>query len=386
MDKKFDLLKFMWCIKTMHPTMGLKQNVQNVFNINNHSTLQPLNLSTFKPLNPSTIKLPAFTMAEILLSLTIIGVVAAITLPSLTGNINERTWKTQKKALYARMSQAIALMPNLNGYGIGETDTQTANNATKAFITNGLAKVYKINNICDNNSLKKCGFPDKIKTLRTSGSYSTIVTPTKLTSLNPLFNVNTADIKYSQIDTKSVAFETQNGESILAFYNPTCSYALASPADSSYKSLLQPTMCANLIYDVNGRKGPNEIGKDMGFITVFYPTDSIVTSLDPIAGWFYLDQTASRPEFSISAANAGCRKYGSRYGADNSRMANFYELATFFINEQLISDNNSSFVSSTFADDTNLYIVKMQSGTVDKVPSTRFISSDLRYFMCVKQY
>ena len=42
----------------------------------------------------------AFTMAEILLSLTIIGVVAAITLPSLTGNINERTWNTQRKALY----------------------------------------------------------------------------------------------------------------------------------------------------------------------------------------------------------------------------------------------------------------------------------------------
>ena len=35
-----------------------------------------------------------FTMAEILLSLTIIGVVAAITLPSLMANINERTWNT----------------------------------------------------------------------------------------------------------------------------------------------------------------------------------------------------------------------------------------------------------------------------------------------------
>lgn len=55
----------------------------------------------------------AFTMAEILLSLTIIGVVAAITLPSLTGNINERTWNTQRKALYARMSQAISLMPGI---------------------------------------------------------------------------------------------------------------------------------------------------------------------------------------------------------------------------------------------------------------------------------
>ncbi len=61
--------------------------------------------------------LTAFTMAEILLSLTIIGVVAAITLPSLTGNINERTWNTQRKALYARMTQAISLMPALNGYG-----------------------------------------------------------------------------------------------------------------------------------------------------------------------------------------------------------------------------------------------------------------------------
>ena len=59
----------------------------------------------------------AFTMAEILLSLTIIGVVAAITLPSLMGNINERTWNTQRKALHARMSQAIAMMPQLNGYG-----------------------------------------------------------------------------------------------------------------------------------------------------------------------------------------------------------------------------------------------------------------------------
>ena len=66
---------------------------------------------------PLWMALSAFTMAEILLSLTIIGVVAAITLPSLTGNINERTWNTQRKALYARFSQAIALMPALNAYG-----------------------------------------------------------------------------------------------------------------------------------------------------------------------------------------------------------------------------------------------------------------------------
>ena len=82
----------------------------------------------------------AFTMAEILLSLTIIGVVAAITLPSLTGNINERTWNTQRKALYARFSQAMALMPSLNGYGTlaaDESGSITEDNIAETFITAG---------------------------------------------------------------------------------------------------------------------------------------------------------------------------------------------------------------------------------------------------------
>ncbi len=97
---------------------------------------------------PLWMELSAFTMAEILLSLTIIGVVAAITLPSLTGNINERTWNTQRKALYARMSQAVALMPSLSGYGtLTEESSSGADDAVdtaaETFITSGLSKVLK---------------------------------------------------------------------------------------------------------------------------------------------------------------------------------------------------------------------------------------------------
>ena len=93
-------------------------------------------------------KILAFTMAEILLSLTIIGVVAAITLPSLTGNINERTWNTQRKALYARFSQAIALMPALNSYGTYSQETDSAGStsitdtAAETFITDGFEFRY----------------------------------------------------------------------------------------------------------------------------------------------------------------------------------------------------------------------------------------------------
>ena len=98
-------------------------------------------------------------MAEILLSLTIIGVVAAITLPSLMANINERTWNTQRKALYARMSQAIAMMPQIAGYGTltvttdEDGSTTVTDTATESFLTEGLSKVLKINNICDNAHL-----------------------------------------------------------------------------------------------------------------------------------------------------------------------------------------------------------------------------------------
>ena len=75
--------------------------------------------------------------------------------------MNEKTWTAKRKALYSRMSQAIALMPSLNGYGVGATEEETAQNATQAFITDGLSKVLKISNICDSENLKKCGFPDK---------------------------------------------------------------------------------------------------------------------------------------------------------------------------------------------------------------------------------
>ena len=55
----------------------------------------------------------AFTMAEILISLTIIGVIAAITPPALKASINKSTWNTQRKALYTRISQAISMMGSL---------------------------------------------------------------------------------------------------------------------------------------------------------------------------------------------------------------------------------------------------------------------------------
>ncbi len=267
----------------------------------------------------------AFTMAEILLSLTIIGVVAAITLPSLTGNINERTWNTQRKALYARMSQAIALMPALNGYGTlteGNESTSAVDTAAETFVTEGLSKVLKINNICDNEHLADCGIPNKITNLVGTN----IDIPKKLSELNSgNISFTYSSVTVSLIDTKAAAFETANGESILLFYNPVCRGSL------NESSMMNPqlTMCANFIYDLNGNKGPNTVGKDIGFISAYYPSD-----VEIVAPYPYSRDVNGKYKFSDAAK--ACTDLDSEY-----RLPNITEYSSMFANLKLLSNGNS---------------------------------------------
>ena len=48
-----------------------------------------------------------FTLAEVLITLTIIGVVAAITIPSLIQNYQYRAWTAQLKKSYATLNQGF---------------------------------------------------------------------------------------------------------------------------------------------------------------------------------------------------------------------------------------------------------------------------------------
>lgn len=76
-------------------------------------------------------------------------------------------------------------MPALNGYGTlkeGE-DGSVEDTAAETFITEGLSKVLKINNICDSEHFADCGIVSKIATINASN----ITTPTTLNGLNPTF-------------------------------------------------------------------------------------------------------------------------------------------------------------------------------------------------------
>ena len=259
----------------------------------------------------------AFTMAEILLSLTIIGVVAAITLPSLTGNINERTWNTQRKALYARFSQAMPLIDSLNGYANAET-----------FITGALGKVIKINNICDKEHLSDCGIASTFVNL----AASTLDIPTTLNELNPALTSVDLDLTasgsshyiFSGNNTDAAAFETGNGESIVVYYNPTCVGDMGE-TDNYY---VQRKICAHFIYDLNGSKGPNTVNKDIGFMTAIYPTGTVV------AAPFVHPQDASTALVFYDEAAALCTQQDAEY-----RMPNLWELISMMAARKMIGED-----------------------------------------------
>ncbi len=319
-----------------------------------------------------------FTMAEILLSLTIIGVVAAITLPSLMANINERTWNTQRKALYARLSQAIGMMPSIGGYGTftydGTTSSITADTAAETFLTEGLSKVLKINNICDYQHLADCGIASNYTNL--AGTTKTWSSAPTLGELNSMFTSGTytdTNATYqnpqSYIDTKAAAFETQNGESVLLFYNPLCT------ADVEGKNwhYSQPKMCANFIYDLNGNKGPNAVGKDIGFITALYPTDSNV-----VAPYALSTNAASGSAIKQTEASKACTTQDPE-----SRLPNKDELSSMFYNMKLLGITFGNFWSGSV-------VSSGESGTAwyqffDPGYRGLYLRSNIHYVRCVKR-
>jgi len=291
-------------------------------------------------------------MAEILLSLTIIGVVAAITLPSLTGNINERTWNTQRKALFARMSQAISLMPSMNGYGVsggvGSGSSMVADNATETFLTAGLSKVLKINNICDHEHVQDCGIVSTINTM--AGSQLTV--PLDLYTLDGKFSntgIQVGASTYSTPNYVAAAFETQNGESIITYYNANCRTMVINDehwgAYGIVTNVAEPVMCANFIYDLNGSKGPNTVGKDIGFMTVFNASDSIVVAPMPSS------ITKASEGSTWSTASSACTTQNS-----DSRLPNIDEASSLLINKNLIGLTGSeSYWSSSVYDATRAW-------------------------------
>ena len=264
-------------------------------------------------------------------------------------------------------------MPSLNSYGLGATQEETNSKAAETFISSGLNKVLKINNICDSEHLTDCGIPTKITTLQGS----TLIFPTNLTELNDKFTSTTTTTggyiytpPQPEINTNAAAFETANGESIAIFYNPACQPDM-NEIGSFYT---QSKMCANFIFDLNGNKGPNTVGKDIGFITALYSTDPIVVMPVPLVNDAESGTQLKLRENGTSPALSACRKQDS-----DSRLPNKDELTAMFYNKNLINLQNNDYWSGEVVGQ-NAWGVKMHAGTREIKPY-----NTTRYVRCIKR-
>jgi len=179
-----------------------------------------------------------FTLAEVLLTLGIIGVVAAITLPTLVNNIQEAQYKTAAKKAYSAAQNAYNSAISENGGGFGPFSTGTELSYTKF---NAIKSKMNVIKECRNGS----------------GSFG------KCWAKNGVGKVDA-------VSTGCQGF-------IVSFQNANTSFVTADGTAWMLYSYSDTTGADYIAVDVNGAKPPNDWGKD-AFIMTIYDTKLVLNS------------------------------------------------------------------------------------------------------------
>ncbi len=189
----------------------------------------------------------AFTLAEVLITLGIIGVVAAMTIPTLVANYQAKSWGTAATVFERKLEEALKTMntqQSLAGY-----------TTTEDFVAE-LSKHFKILKTCDNTKLTDC-FSDTVYWGGGTATPEEVDMSVVKTSKN-----------FGQNDwgTNIVGVQFANGTNALIAYNP-----ITHSDDSTvkvckqdpYSNQITGSDCLAILYDTSGYKSPNTSGKDL---------------------------------------------------------------------------------------------------------------------------
>ncbi|MEE3349242.1 MAG: type II secretion system protein [Candidatus Gastranaerophilaceae bacterium] len=190
-----------------------------------------------------------FTLAEVLITLGIIGVVAAITLPALIDSVTERKNSERHANIVYKVTQAMEMM-KVHGELGRRYDT------TEAFVDE-LQKYLKVSKRCDSNHIADCWPTDKV----TDGEGNEFEVSKAKKGKN--LSLNT--------DTNNVGLILGDGASIILNYNPESGIVDETDAIVAVKKSLpvgggrskefvytsNATASIDFVTDVNGSAHPN---------------------------------------------------------------------------------------------------------------------------------
>ena len=190
----------------------------------------------------------AFTLAEVLITLGIIGVVAALTMPVLLSNVQDRVKQKRVENIKQKLSKVtdkMAVQSGLIGYG-----------DTMSFVQE-MSKHMKLAKICDNNHISDC-WPTEEVTLNDEG---------KTWEISKTKNAKTLkipkDFQPNYADT--VGIVTADGTAMILSYDKTCDFDVDKTGlvYSKGSALSNSMGCLSGVFDWNGGKNPNKLGEDI---------------------------------------------------------------------------------------------------------------------------
>ena len=163
------------------------------------------NLFTYSPTNLLTSKKAAFTLAEVLITLAIIGVVAAMTIPTLINSYEKNVTVTKLRKFHSMMNQAIRLSEVDNGH----TSSWAINKDYRAFDAQQAEEFYNnyLANYIRSNEIKRTS--DGVLVTMLTGDAFGIYTPSDL-AFSP-------HIVYCVDKSSCENYVEQNGDKL--FYN-----------------------------------------------------------------------------------------------------------------------------------------------------------------------
>ena len=199
----------------------------------------------------------AFTLAEVLITLGIIGVVAALTIPALIANYKEKEIITKAKKNYSVAMQALQLAqaeygtPNDNSTLF--LSANTADEVTKEF-----AKFIPGGHLCVSSSNETICKELSYKVLYTSykNKYGYVRPPAVILPDSGVLFVALSDNKCQATEVSGVSLDSDGNQK----YNPDGTPVMWYDTRND---------CGSITIDINGAKQPNKAGYDVFEFTVW---------------------------------------------------------------------------------------------------------------------
>lgn len=202
--------------------------------------------------------LRAFTLAEVLITLGTIGVVAALTLPTLIANYREKVLITAAKKSYSTVTNAVNMWNSQNGI-VGNYEYFWTYHDNADDLLKELATVLNATDVCTYKNFNNCGGTYQVKKAKKKNDGH------GNTDIVEMQNWNRAVLADGSFI--SIVSQVQNGSCTYTFFqhevDSNGNYIKDDSSPTGYKGKYETGItCGYIGIDTNGKKGPNQIGHD----------------------------------------------------------------------------------------------------------------------------